>query len=287
MKGILSSLLTLLLVQPAFAQRPIDMSESGPYSIAMVKVQGGYFDMGSDDESEATDRKPAHTVKLSTFNISAYEITQAQWAEVMENEPGYYCHCNDCPVTNVSWDEVQTFITKLNAMKGRHYRLPTEAEWEYAARGGVYQKTELKQYNNPRGGVNALFVCEENELLRKQDKYKKGKKYAGKNEAQPVAWYAENSKDHVHPVGRKHANELGIYDMSGNVEEWVSDWYANSYGSRDTVENPAGPISGKAHVVRGGGWNTTASELVVTNRKGYLPKTKTNALGFRLVEDVN
>jgi formylglycine-generating enzyme required for sulfatase activity len=285
MKCILSSLLMLVLLQPAKAQRAYNKTEGGPLSIAMVKVQGGYFDMGSDDESDATDRKPAHTVRLSTFNISAYEVTQELWCQVMDTNPGYYT-CKECPVTNVTWADIQTFISKLNAMKGRHYRLPTEAEWEYAARGGVFEKSLVKEHTTARGGVNALFVCEENENLRRPTKYKTGKKYAGKHEAQPVAWYAENSKDRLHEVGRKQPNELGIYDMSGNAEEWVSDWYANSYGSRDTVENPSGPVSGKSHSVRGGSWNSTLSELVVTNRKGYLPKTKTNYLGFRLVEDI-
>lgn len=285
MKYFLSSFLVLLSLQNAVAQRAYNMP-AGPYTIAMTKVQGGYFDMGSDDPGEATDRKPAHTVKLRDFNISTYEITQDQWEEVMDCNPAYYAHCGDCPVTNVSWNDVQTFIKKLNEMKGRHFRLPTEAEWEYAARGGRYEKQLLKEQKGPRGGVNGLFLSEDEEGLRKQVKYKKGMKYAGRNEAQPVAWYTENAKDHVHPVGRKQPNLLGIYDMSGNAEEWISDWYAKGFGSRDTVENPTGPISGVSHVVRGGGWSSTLEELVVTNRKGYLPKTKTNYLGFRLVEDM-
>jgi formylglycine-generating enzyme required for sulfatase activity len=112
-----------------------------------------------------------------------------------------------------------------------------------------------------------------------------GKRYAGQRLPGEVAWFTRNSEDHVHPIGRKKANELGLYDMSGNVEEWVADWYAGNYGSKNDVANPSGPNGGNAHVVRGGGWANTGDEVTVTRRAAYVPNTKSSSLGFRLAMD--
>src|SRR5262249_6665569 len=150
---------------------------------------------------------------LADYYISAYEVTQKQWRAVMGRNPSVY-DCEDCPVTNVSYAEVVTFIEKLNALTGKHYRLPTEAEWEDAARGGINER--LVKHRGTVGGVDALWV--DNEHNHMPDKYKTGKKYSGKRLVQDVAWYAGNSKDHLHPVGFKKPNELGLYDMSGNAE---------------------------------------------------------------------
>lgn len=280
MKCILSSLLVLVLVQPATAQRKFNKVGGGPLEVITVRVEGGSFDLGSD--TGATDRRPNHTVKLNDYNISAYEVTQAQWKAIMGDNPSLY-DCSDCPVTNVSWDDVQKFIEKANTLTGKHYRLPTEAEWEYAARGGTHENLVVNSQSVARGGVNRLLTSEEH--YRVPEKMKEGKKYSGKNGIQPVAWYAGNSKDHIHPVGHKQSNELGIYDMSGNVEEWCSDFYAKNYGSKNAVENPKGPAGGTAHVARGGSWNSSADETVVTYRAGYLPDTRSYTVGFRLVED--
>ncbi len=152
MKFGLSSLLLLLMIQPAIAQRKYNKTIGGPLQIITVRIAGGHFDLG-DDEGTG-DRKPSHTVKLNDFNISAYEIKQEQWEAVMESNPSFY-KCPDCPVTNVSWDDAQEYIGKLNEATGKKYRLPTEAEWEYAARGG---NTEiLTKEGHVRGGVNEFL----------------------------------------------------------------------------------------------------------------------------------
>ncbi|MES2702028.1 MAG: SUMF1/EgtB/PvdO family nonheme iron enzyme [Bacteroidota bacterium] len=278
MKSILSSLLVMLVLQPAIAQRKYNLTDCGILGFDMVRVEGGTFDMG--DDNDGADRKPAHTVKLRTFDMAVYEVKQAQWKDVMGTNPSAYC-CNECPVTNVSWDEVQDFIKKLNAKSGRNYRLPTEAEWEYAARGGGSERL-IKEGKMVRGGVNEFLVCDKN--TRKPEKFKTGKRFAGKNGAQPIAWYEANSWQRPHEVGRKKSNDLGIYDMSGNAEEWTADWYATTYGSRDTVENPTGPAGGKAKVVRGGSYLSPSFELSVTRRAAYLPNTRARNLGFRVVE---
>lgn len=276
----LSSLLLLLLIQPATAQRKYNKTIRGPLQITTVKVTGGEFDLGSDDGSE--DRKPAHTVKLSDFYMGAYEVKQDQWKHVMGSNPSYY-KCDECPVNNVTWDEVQEFIGKLNEMTGKTYRLPTEAEWEYAARGGHHE--QLIKKSHTRGGVNELLVSEDNQFKRVPEKELKGKRYSGRRAGpQSIAWYKSNSKDRVHPVGRKQPNELGIYDMNGNVEEWCADWYAGNYGSKNDKTNPTGPTGGRAKVVRGGSYANQDYELSVTRRAAYLKDTRAMSLGFRLVE---
>lgn len=281
MKLAWSSLLLLLLAQPAMAQRKYNKVKGGPLLIETVKVRGGYFDLGADDG--AADRKPGHTVKLSDFKLSKYEIKQEQWEAVMDENPSQY-KCEICPVTNVNWNDVQTFIEKLNTATGKKYRLPTEAEWEYAARGG--QMEVLVTPGHLRGGVNEFLVSEENQGKKTQAVTHKGDLYAGRNAGvQSIAWYESNSGGHVHQVGFKQPNDLGIYDMNGNVEEWCADWYANNYGSKDTVSNPAGPSGGKSKVVRGGSFESTTKECVVTRRAAYLPDTKAASLGFRLVEE--
>ena len=173
----------------------------------MVYVQGGTFMMGADasDNDAYKDEKPAHQVTLSSYYICKYEVTQALWQEVMGSNPSRFKGDN-LPVESVSWNDCQVFISKLNAMTGQHYRLPTEAEWEFAARGG----------NSSRGY-----------------------KYSGSSTLSDVAWYGENSGNKTHLVGTKSPNELGLYDMIGNVREWCSDWYGDYNSSAQT--NPAGP----------------------------------------------
>ena len=186
----------------------------------MVEVRGGTFRMGATSEqgSDALDNeKPVHSVTLSGYYIGKTEVTQALWEAVMGNNPSRFKGDN-LPVDWVSWNDCQEFIRKLNALTGQHFRLPTEAEWEFACRGG----------NNSRGY-----------------------KYSGSNNLGSVAWYDDNSGVKTHPVATKSPNELGIYDMSGNVWEWCADWYGDYSSGAQT--NPKGPYGGSYRVYRGGG----------------------------------
>ena len=224
-------------------------------SFTMVAVEGGTFTMGATSEqgSDAWDsEKPAHSVTLSNYYIGQTEVTQALWKAVMGNNPSYY-KGDDLPVENVSWNDCQEFIRELNQLTGKRFRLPTEAEWEYAARGG--NKSQ-------------------------------GYKYAGSNDYFEVAvtWedWGNNAADWYHPVGTKIANELGLYDMSGNVEEWCQDWHG-SYSSGSQT-NPTGPTSGSSRVTRGGTWGGDyPSEICRVSCRSYDdPSYRRSALGFRL-----
>lgn len=182
----------------------------------MVAVKGGTFTMGATYDDAEVDEEPAHEVTLSDYYIGQTEVTQALWEAVMGSNPSNHKGDN-LPVENVSWDDCQVFIQKLNQLTGKQFRLPTEAEWEYAARGG-----------------------------RKSQGYK----YAGDDYIGSVAWYSGNSGYETHPVATKQANELGIYDMSGNVWEWCSDWFGGYQSSSQS--DPQGPSSGSRRVYRGG-----------------------------------
>ena len=212
--------------------------------IEMVFVPGGTFQMGS--ENGDSDETPVHSVTVSDFYIGKYEVTQAQWQAVMGRNPSYFKGSNH-PVEKVSWNDVQEFIKKLNQQTGKNFRLPTEAEWEYAARGG----------NKSRGY-----------------------KYSGSNTIGEVAWYGDNSGKTTHPVGQKQGNELGIYDMSGNVWEWCADWYGKYNSS--PASNPRGPSSGTDRVGRGGSWLSNASFCRVAYRDDDGPGGSSLSMGFRL-----
>jgi formylglycine-generating enzyme required for sulfatase activity len=213
----------------------------------MVLVQGGTFQMG--DKSHG----PIHPVTLSDFYISKFQVTQADWRSVMGSDPSK--RCVDCPVKSVNWNDIQDFLTKLNARTGLHYRLPTEAEWEYAARGGNLSKDF---------------------------------KYAGSNNLDEVAWYEANSSEKTHPVGQKCPNELGLYDMSGNVWEWCQDWYQDLYDSysASAQTNPTGPNTGSYRVIRGGSWYDGPKSARVAYRSGYRPSVRRRDIGFRLARTI-
>jgi len=224
-----------------------DLSENiNGVSIDMVAVKGGCFNMGSNDGE--SDEKPVHQVCVDDFYIGKYEVTQKQWKEIMGNNPSRF-KCDNCPVEQVNWNDVQDFIKKLNTKTGNNYRLPTEAEWEYAARGGNQSK---------------------------------GYTYSGSNTIGSVAWYTGNSGSKTHTVGTKKANELEIYDMSGNVWEWCSDLYGGDYYGKSLKNNPAGPTTGSYRVPRGGGWDDYATRCRVANRFRDSPGARRNYLGFRL-----
>ena len=217
--------------------------------IEMVYVKGGTFTMGATAEqgSDANDdEKPTHSVTVSDFYIGKYEVTQAQWRAVMGSNPSKFTGDNN-PVEQVSWKDIQRFIKNLNAKTGKKFRLPTEAEWEYAARGGNQSK---------------------------------GYKYSGSNNISEVDWYKNNSNINTHPVGQKRPNELGIYDMTGNVLEWCQDWKGDYSSSSQT--NPTGPSRGSIRVLRGGSWLHPAGYCRVTNRGGDNPANRRTFVGFRL-----
>ena len=215
----------------------------------MVRVEGGTFTMGATAEQSSdaySNEYPTHQVTLSSYSIGKTEVTQALWQAVMGSNPSYLKGSN-LPVENVSWEECQTFIRKLNALTGKKFRLPTEAEWEFAARGG----------NNNRGY-----------------------KYSGSNTLANVAWYNDNSADKTHPVATKASNELGIYDMTGNVDEWCNDWY--SYYTSASQTNPTGPNSGTDRVYRGGSWYFSARYCRVSFRSNLDASCRSDILGLRL-----
>ena len=220
--------------------------------IAMVYVPGGTFMMGctSEQGDDCEDHeRPAHQVSLSSFQIGKYEVTQAEWKAVMGSNPSKFKGCPNCPVVQVSWNDIQSFINKLNAKTGKKYRLPTEAEWEYAARGG----------NRSRGN-----------------------KYSGSNNLDEVACYSKTNGSKPLSVGGKKPNELGIFDMSGNVYEWCGDWYGAYSNSSKT--NPNGHSSGSDRVLRGGGWiNYDPQGFRVSFRLNYGPVFRGDIIGFRLV----
>ena len=219
----------------------------------MVFVKGGIFTMGCTSEQSNdcdVDIDVAHQVTLNDFYIGKYEVTQAQWKAVMGNNPSFFIG-DDLPVDSVSWNDTQEFIRKLNERTGGNYRLPTEAEWEYAARGGNQSK---------------------------------GYKYSGSNDISDVAWYRNNSAGRTNPVGTKDANELGIHDMTGNVWEQVHDWYSNYSG--DPQVYPMGPISGTNRVGRGGCWFSDEWVSRVSNRTGGDPDGSNNYFGFRLARSL-
>ena len=228
-------------------------------TFTMIPVPGGTFTMGATAEQgsdAAANEKPAHQVTLSNYLIGQTEVTQALWQAVMGSNPSYFTGNLSCPVEQVSWQDCQEFISRLNALTGESFRLPTEAEWEYAARGD---------------GVSVHY------------------KYAGGNNISEVAWWGcgydedsplGNSAFTTHPVGLKKPNELGLYDMSGNVYEWCYDWYASYSSAAQT--NPTGPASGTNRVTRGGGWGYGDVNCRVSHRMSSSPTYRHPCQGLRL-----
>ena len=222
-------------------------------------VESGMFQMGSAD-SGPNDEKPVHTVRLSHgFWMGACEVTQAQWRALMKTDPSQY-KGDELPVEMVSWYEVAEFCRKLTdrereagrSPEGYVYRLPTEAEWEYAARGGMRSR---------------------------------GFKYPGSDDPNEVAWHWPGSSDETHDVGTKRPNELGLYDMAGNVWEWCLDWYAPDYYSRSPKADPANRDYGekKYRVCRGGSWGLYPIHCRSANRGGGTPTGRFYSYGFRVV----
>lgn len=221
----------------------------------MVHVEGGSFTMGATKEqnSQTLDQKPAHKVTLSQYYIGETAVTQELWEAVMDVNPSCF-KAQKHPVEMVSWDDCQEFIARLNQLTGETFRLPTEAEWEFAARGGNKSK---------------------------------GFRYAGSDNLSDVAWYDDNANDQTHPIKSKLANELGLYDMNGNVWEWCNDWYSMDYYEISPKNNPQGPDSGSGRVNRGGSWYTNMTRLRISVRDGNASNSRYSALGFRLAMSSN
>ena len=230
-------------------------------SFDMVYVEGGTFQMGATSEQGRdyySDEIPVHSVTLSDYYIGKFEVTQGLWEKVMgttiheQRIKAGYSSTNgvgsDYPMYYVNWEEAQEFCTRLGQLTGKNYALPTEAQWEYAARGGVKSR---------------------------------GYKYSGSNTIGNVAWYSDNSSSSTHPVATKQPNELGLYDMSGNVWEWCSDWYG-SYSS-ESQSNPTGPSTGSNRVLRGGSWCNSARNCRVSFRNYSYPSNRSFNDGFRFV----
>jgi sulfatase modifying factor 1 len=217
----------------------------------MVLIKGGCFDMGDIFDTGDTDEIPVHTVCVGDFYLGKTEVTQKQWEEVVGSNPSKFKDA-DRPVERISWYDVQDFIEQLNEKAGKHYRLPTEAEWEYAARSGGFKE-----------------------------------EWAGTNSESEIgeyAWCRSNSRNiGTHSVAGKKPNALGLYDMMGNVWEWCSDWYDRNYYEDSPAKDPEGTVEGSTRVLRGGGWKSKPAQLRTVDRNDFDPSIKKFAnIGFRL-----
>jgi formylglycine-generating enzyme required for sulfatase activity len=222
-------------------------------SFVMKLVKAGTFRMGATPEMNDgafDDEFPVHKVTLTKdYYMGETQVTQALWQAVMGENPSEFKGDDQRPVECVSWNDCQVFIQKLNALTGERFRLPTEAEWEFAARGG----------NESRG------CC-----------------YAGSNDLDAVAWHDGNSAEKTHAVAQKHPNELGLYDMSGNVLEWCADWYGENYYQTSPDVDPQGPDTGRLRVLRGGAWYGDAWDCRLSSRISPYPEFRFNFYGLRL-----
>lgn len=254
MKNIL--ILAIILALSVSAGQADTPNKTLLVDIELVSVKGGCFQMGEDSHGRYPEREPVHAVCVRDFSIGKYEVTQRLWVAVMGSNPSFFKHGDNYPVEHITFEEVQVFLNKLKELTGKSYRLPTEAEWEYAARGGG-----------------------------------KRSRYAGTNnerDLQRYAWYQPNAGHKTHPVGEKMPNELGLHDMSGNVWEWVSDWYDSGYYRASPRNNPQGPEKGIQRVLRGGSWFSDKDYAHVSNRGRAGEVARYSGIcGFRVVLPVH
>jgi formylglycine-generating enzyme required for sulfatase activity len=246
MKMVVSLVTTLLL----FLSSQIVIADP-----EMVFVKGGCFEMGDTFDEGEDDENPVHEICVNDFYIGKYEVTQTEWSKIMRRSQSDVNGSDNYPVENVSWEDIHNYIMKLNEKTGKKYRLPTEAEWEYAARSGG-----------------------------------KKERWAGTSdvsELKDYAWYEDNSDRIVHPVGQKKPNVLGIHDMCGNVWEWVFDNYDGQYYESCPKDNPNGPLYGFYRVLRGGSWLDTPMDVRTADRGRCIPIDWFQNEGFRLVLPLN
>lgn len=224
-----------------------------PKGFEMVTVPAGCYEMGDFLGLGENNEKPRHRVCVKAFLVGKYPVSQMEWITMMGRNPSANTRCGGfCPVENVSWDDTQEFLRRLNARGAAQYRLPTEAEREYAARSGG-----------------------------------KAEAWAGTSQVEELgahAWFIENAVFQTHPVGEKKANGLGLYDMSGNVWEWTSDWYAETYYANSPEQDPQGPATGKLRVLRGGYWGDPGGMMRTTRRIALPPNARGPGYGLRLVQ---
>jgi formylglycine-generating enzyme required for sulfatase activity len=258
--AVVCAFLVALSVQHAFGEpgkkpktntdRPKEYPDPAT-GMEFVFVKGGCYPMGDTFGDGDSDEQPVHEVCVSDLYMGKYVVTQEQWEKVMGGNPSSFKKGGRYPVENVSWLDVKGFITRLNGKKGRTYRLPTEAEWEYAARSGG-----------------------------------KKEKWAGTSsewELEEYAWFFDHSGRSTHLAGEKRPNGLGLYDMTGNVWEWCGDWYERNYYSFSPRNDPQGPSRGTFRVLRGGSWSTDARYVRASTRHWSAPELRNNKRGFRLV----
>jgi formylglycine-generating enzyme required for sulfatase activity len=220
-------------------------------SMEFIFIKGGCFDRGDTFGDGDSDERPFHEVCVGGFWMGKFEVTQGQWERVMGNNPSYFKSGSNYPVEQVSWNDTQEFIQRLNQQSGKRFRLPTEAEWEYAARSKGRREKWV--------GTSSEYDLGDH------------------------AWYDKNSGYRTNPVGQKKPNELGLYDMSGNVWEWCKDWYDKDYYSRRVRDNPKGPDSGQYRVLRGGSWFDSPRSVRASLRFRLEPTIRNSNGGFRLV----
>lgn len=225
-----------------------------PLDPEMVLVPGGCFEMGDTFGDGQPSERPAHMACVGDFYLATTEVTQALWRTVVGDLPPQFDDCEKCPVANVNWHQANYFIKRLNEMTSKRFRLPTEAEWEYAARGAG-RRERWAGTNNEAGLTD-------------------------------YAWYSDNAGRRPHAVKQKTSNSLGLHDMSGNVWEWVEDWYGDSYYADSPAFNPTGPVFGDGKVMRGGSWAFPATGIRTTVRATSPPDHRFVDIGFRLAASV-
>jgi len=237
--------------QASTAPKTPGAKASAKAATELVLAKGSCYKMGDTFGDGAANERPVHDVCVKDFYIGKYLVTKSEWAKVMGSAPANSSPCgNDCPVDSVSWNDVQKYLGVLNQRTGRHYRLPSEAEWEYAARSGG-----------------------------------KNEKWSGTSDPNALlgyAWVFPNSKFQLHSVGLKKPNGLGLYDMTGDAWEWTSDWYDIGYYASSPEDNPQGPASGTLRSARGGFWGDVPRLARASRRIGLRPDTRIKAYGFRI-----